>query len=71
MASESAMTDITYLCRLANLLADDFPLVRIVFLDRGKQRGALLNYQHAAYWGRADAHFIFREFCIMHVLEKV
>lgn len=36
----------TYLCGLANFLAYGFPLVCIVFLDRGKQRCALLSHQH-------------------------
>ena len=37
----------TYLCWFANLLAYSFPLICIVFLDRGKQRCTLLPHQ---YW---------------------
>lgn len=36
----------TYFCRFADLLPNDFPLVGIVLLDGGKQRGALLTHQH-------------------------
>jgi hypothetical protein len=36
----------TYLCRFANLLPDDLPLVGVVLLDCGKQRSTLLNRQH-------------------------
>jgi hypothetical protein len=35
----------TYLGRLTNLLADDFPFVCVVFFDRGQQRSALLACQ--------------------------
>jgi hypothetical protein len=61
----------TYLCRFANLLSDDFPLVGVVLFDGGKQRSALLTHQYTRtkVSQALITHFVFSEFCVVHVLD--
>lgn len=51
---------LTYFCRFANFLADGFPLIGIVLLDRSKQSRALLpdQYWSAAAGIRARIHLL-------------
>jgi hypothetical protein len=60
----------TYLCRLTNLLSDDFPLVCVVLFNGGKQRSALLTHQHTLTKVSQTliTHFVFSEFRVVHVL---
>jgi hypothetical protein len=60
----------TYLCRFANLLSDDFPLVGVVLFDGGKQRSALLTHQHALtkVSQALITHFVFSELGVVHIL---